>query len=326
MKRLLISAVISGFYLLQTACSLTPVASRVPGYLTTPKGKILLSENGQCWRTAEWRPALAIKQCDPEVVAIREAEELKLEEEKQKEEEKKAEEQVVDDSGPHEGIEHAGYVYVSPEEEAKLIAAGATPEEARATLQARAVAMSTPTATRTEIVYAPLVLNSDTSFRFNDDHLTLEGKDAVIEMAGIIKRRKGTDLKITVIGHTDRIGTDKKNLDLSRRRAATVKAALIAEGVPAAAIETAGMGASMPVTQPDECPNYLVKCELIECLRPDRRVEIKTRGKMENGTRTVPLENKQGSMQSPEPDEGVLQFPRAKKAALAQSEENICRA
>lgn len=91
-------------------------------------------------------------------------------------------------------------------------------------------------------------------------------------------------------------------------------------------INSAAMGASMPVTQPDECPNYLVKCELIECLRPDRRVEIKTRGKMENGTRTVPLEKKQGSVQSPEPDEGVLQFPRAKKAALAQSEDNICRA
>lgn len=323
MKKILLSVAVGGLLVLQTACSLTPVSSRVPGYLTTPKGKILLSENGQCWRTAEWRPALAIKQCDPEVVAIREAEEA-AEEEKKKEEEKKAEEQVVDDSGPHEGIEHAGYVYVSPEEEAKLIAAGATPEEARATLMARALpaGAATVTATRTEVVYAPLVLNSDTSFRFNDDHLTTEGRDAVIEMAGVIKRRKGSELKITVVGHTDRIGTDKKNLDLSRRRAATVKAALVAEGIPAAAIETAGMGASMPVTQADECPNHLVKCELIECLRPDRRVEIKTRGKMENGTRTVPIENKQGSVDLP--DEGVLQFPR-KKSAAAQREENICR-
>ncbi len=327
MKQLLRSVAIGGLVILQTACSLTPVSSRVPGYLTSPKGKILLSENGQCWRTAEWRPALAIKQCDPEVVAVREAEEAKAEEENKKEEEKKSEQQqVVDDSGPHAGTEHAGFVYVSPEEEAKLVAAGATPEEAHAALRARALALSTPTATRTEIVYAPLVLNSDTSFRFNDDHLTTEGKDAVIEMAGIIKRRKGSELKITVVGHTDRIGSDKKNLDLSRRRAATVKAALIAEGIPATAIETAGMGASMPVTQAEECPNYLVKCELIECLRPDRRVEIKTRGKMENGTRTVPLENKQGSVQVPERDEGVLQFPRAKKSALAQSEDNLCRA
>ncbi|MDQ8038002.1 MAG: OmpA family protein [Pedobacter sp.] len=327
MKRLLLSVAIGGLILLQAACSLTPVSSRVPGYLTTPKGKILLSENGQCWRTAEWRPALAIKQCDPEVVAIREAEEAKEEEEKKKEEEKKAEEQkVVDDSGPHEGTEHAGFVYVSPEEEAKLIAAGATPEEARAAIAARAVPLSTPTATRTEIVYAPLVLNSDTSFRFNDDHLTTEGKDAVIEMAGIIKRRKGSDLKITVVGHTDRIGTDKKNLDLSRRRAATVKAALVAEGIPAAAIETAGMGASMPITQPDECPNYLVKCEMIECLRPDRRVEIKTRGKIPNGTRSVPLDNKQGSLGEQELNEGVLQFPRPKKSATLQREESICRA
>lgn len=322
MKRILIAAVIAGIFLVATGCSLTPVSSRIPGYLTTPKGKILMSEGGQCWRTAEWRPALAIKQCDPEVVAIREAEEeAKQEEEKKKAEEKKAEEQVVDDSGPHEGTEHVGYVYVSPEEEAKLIAAGATPEEAKATLTAAAVAAAKKKQEmKTEVVYAPLVLNSDTSFRFNDDHLTTEGKDAVIEMAGIIKRRKGSDLKITVVGHTDRIGTDKKNLDLSRRRAATVKAALIAEGIQASAIETAGMGASMPITQPDECPNYLVKCELIECLRPDRRVEIKTRGKMPNGIRSVPVD-KQGSV-----DEGVLQFPRAKKSATLPREENICRA
>ncbi|MGH8492860.1 MAG: OmpA family protein [Moraxellaceae bacterium] len=322
MKRIFIVTALAGTFLLQSACSLTPVASRVPGYLTTPKGKLLLSQNGQCWRTAEWRPALAVKQCDPEVVALREAEELKLEKEKKKEDEKKVEEQqVADDAGPHAGTEHAGYVYVSPEEEAKLIAAGATPEEARATLLARAVPLSTPTATRTEVVFAPLVLNSDASFRFNDDHLTTEGKDALIEMAGIIKRRKGSDLKITVVGHTDRIGTDKKNLDLSRRRAAAVKAALVAEGIAAAAIETAGMGASMPITQAEECPNYLVKCELIECLRPDRRVEIKTRGKMENGTRTVPVDNKQGSL-----GDEALQFPRAKKSAAAQREESICRA
>lgn len=318
MKRILIAAVIAGICLIQTACSLMPVSSRIPGYLTTPKGQILMSEEGQCWRTAEWRPALAIKQCDPEIVAAREAEEEAQKEEEKKKEEVAEEQQedVVDDSGEHAGTEHVGYVYVSPEEEARLIAAGATPEEAKATLTAAAIAAKKKQAMRTEVVFAPLVLNSDASFRFNDDHLTIEGKDAVIEMAGIIKRRKARDLKLTVVGHTDRIGTDKKNQDLSRRRAAAVKAALVAEGIPAASIETGGMGASMPVTQAGECPNYLVKCELIDCLRPDRRVEIKARGKMENGTRTVPVEDKQGQME----------FPRPKKSASAPREESICRA
>lgn len=258
---------------LLSACSLMKVSSRVPGYLTTPGGELLLSQDGQCWRTAEWRPALAITQCDPEVVKAREAERL-AEEEKQEE---KAEE-VAEEKGPRKGREHAGYIFV-PEDEA-AIAAG--------TAGAAIVAVGKEEAGRVEVTFAPLSLNSDTSFRFGDDRLTPDGRDAVIEMASLLKMRKVQDLKLTVIGHTDRVGDAKANMDLSRRRAATVKAAFVAEGIPAAAIETGGMGATMPVTNPEDCPNDLVKCELIDCLRPDRRVEIKARGKVESGSRSVP--------------------------------------
>ncbi len=254
---------------LLSACSLMKVSSRVPGYLTTPGGELLLSQDGQCWRTAEWRPALAIKQCDPEVVKAREAERL-AEEEKLEE---KAEE-VAEEKGPRAGREHIGYIFV-PEDEA-AIAAGAAGTAGKAAEE------------RTEVTFAPLTLNSDTSFRFGDDRLTPDGRDAVIEMASLLKMRKVQDLKLTVIGHTDRVGDAKANMDLSRRRAATVKAAFVAEGIPAAAIETGGMGATMPVTNLEDCPNDLVKCELIDCLRPDRRVEIKARGKIENGSRSVP--------------------------------------
>lgn len=290
------------------ACSSTPVASRVPGYLTTPKGRLLMSQDGQCWRTAEWRPALAIRQCDPEVVKAREEEAVAKEEKKK--EEKKKEEEVVQEKGEHKGIEHAGYVFVPEAEQAALpgAVAGAAAAGVAAQPGSAAAAAQKDIRYRNEVVFAPLLLNSDTSFRFGDDHLTSEGRDAVTEMAGIIKNRHAQDLKISVIGHTDRVGSSKANLDLSRRRAATVKAALIADGIPAAAIETGGMGSTMPVTQADECPNYLVKCELIECLRPDRRVEIKTRGRMENGMKKVPVESR-------------IEQPQALQATRRQREE-----
>lgn len=53
---------------LLAGCTVRPVDSRIPGYLTTPGGALLYNDAGQCWRTAAWRPALAIPECDPEVV------------------------------------------------------------------------------------------------------------------------------------------------------------------------------------------------------------------------------------------------------------------
>lgn len=296
-------AAFGGFALLG-ACSMAPVSSLVPGYLTTPKGSLLMSQDGQCWRTAEWRPALAVRVCDPEIVKALEAEEVA----KEKEAEKKPEE-LAEDLGEHKGIDHEGFVFVPNDDAAPVPGSSA----------AIVAAAKKEITYRNEVVFSPLLLNSDSSFRFGDDHLTSEGKDAVIEMAGIIKSRRAQDLKITVVGHTDRVGSTKANLDLSRRRAAAVKAALIAEGISASAIETGGMGSTMPVTQADECPSSLVKCEMIECLRPDRRVEIKTRGKMENGTRKVPVD-------------AIIELPRHPQAAARQREDRrdemraVCKA
>src|SRR5262249_18019314 len=49
---------------------------------------------------------------------------------------------------------------------------------------------------------------------------------------------------ITVTGHTDTVGAAQYNQDLSVRRANAVRAELIAQGVPADAIATSGVGES----------------------------------------------------------------------------------
>ena len=52
-------------------------------------------------------------------------------------------------------------------------------------------------------------------------------------------------VKIKIVGHTDSDGDDKSNLDLSKRRAASVKNALVKDfGIDAARIETDGKGES----------------------------------------------------------------------------------
>jgi outer membrane protein OmpA-like peptidoglycan-associated protein len=55
------------------------------------------------------------------------------------------------------------------------------------------------------------------------------------------------DWRITIEGHTDNVGTDAYNQDLSTRRAAAVKDALVRDfKVPAGRLTTAGFGESRP--------------------------------------------------------------------------------
>lgn len=81
---------------------------------------------------------------------------------------------------------------------------------------------------------------------------------------------------ISVVGHTDRIGTDAYNQKLSQRRAEAVKNYLVSKGIPADRIHTEGHGKTEPVTG-DTCSKQRGK-KLISCLQPDRRADIDVSG------------------------------------------------
>lgn len=76
---------------------------------------------------------------------------------------------------------------------------------------------------------------------------------------------------VHVIGHSDRIGNAKANVDLSTRRADAVRDYLVQKGVPAEKITAVGRGAVEPVVECDDKDRQA----LIACLAPNRRVEIK---------------------------------------------------
>lgn len=80
-------------------------------------------------------------------------------------------------------------------------------------------------------------------FEFNSAQLTQIGSDAAQEMASFLKDRATGTIRVT--GHTDRVGSDAYNIDLSNRRAATVAAFLRQNGITAK-IVTAGKGFSEP--------------------------------------------------------------------------------
>ncbi|SES73034.1 porin OmpA [Thorsellia anophelis] len=120
-------------------------------------------------------------------------------------------------------------------------------------------------------------LRSDVLFAFGKAELKAEGRTALDQLFNELKRIDPDEGKAVVIGFTDRIGSAQANQALSERRAQTVVNYLTQIGVPANLIEARGMGANNPVTG-TQCDNVSPRAALIECLAPDRRVEIQVSG------------------------------------------------
>ena len=121
-----------------------------------------------------------------------------------------------------------------------------------------------------------LSLSSDSLFDFDKAVVKPEGRQHLDKLA--------TDLKgasyerITVTGHSDRIGPHDYNLKLSTRRAEAVKAYLVeSAGIAAGKIEAIGKDGADPVTKPADCRGVKGN-KLIACLQPDRRVDVEVTG------------------------------------------------
>jgi OmpA-OmpF porin, OOP family len=82
-------------------------------------------------------------------------------------------------------------------------------------------------------------------FATNSDKLTSTSTAIIQEFASAMK--ENPSLKIKIIGHTDNNGDDEKNLALSKKRAAAVKAKLITTGIAASRLQTDGKGENEPV-------------------------------------------------------------------------------
>ncbi|MFQ5865339.1 MAG: OmpA family protein [bacterium] len=82
---------------------------------------------------------------------------------------------------------------------------------------------------------------------FDSDQASLKlgAEKVLIEMVKLMKRNP--DLKIEIQGHTDNTGSAEHNLDLSKRRADTVKAFLLTYGVKSSHMVAMGYGEEKPI-------------------------------------------------------------------------------
>ncbi len=216
-KKILLAAALIGVGI--TAQAQTPGIDMngTVGYVIDQRGYVAKSGTGLCWRTGYWTPAMAIAECDPDL--------------------------VKKDEAPKAAVA-APAAKPAPKPAAKKV-----------------------------------TLAADALFDFDKAVLRAEGKAKLDKLAGDIQ---GIKLEVIIaVGHADRIGSDKYNQKLSERRAAAVKDYLVGKGVEANRVYAEGKGEKQPVTG-DKCGKSVAKTKkLIECLQPDRRVEIEVIGTQE---------------------------------------------
>jgi len=91
---------------------------------------------------------------------------------------------------------------------------------------------------------------SDVLFAFNSAKLQPGASRALGEVAELLN--EFPDRRVAIEGHTDAIGSDSYNQELSRKRAEAVAAFLRSRGVSPSRLTVEGLGESMPVASNDE--------------------------------------------------------------------------
>jgi len=218
-KNLLLAALLAGIGVAAQAQTPGVDLKGTVGYVIDQRGYVAKSGTGLCWRTGYWTPAMAIAECDPDLVP--------------------------------------------------KAAPAPAPAAAPAAAPKPAAAAPKPAAKK-------VTLAADALFDFDKAVLRPEGKAKLDKLVGDIQHIK---LEVIIaVGHADRLGSDKYNQKLSERRAAAVKDYLVGKGVEANRVYAEGKGEKQPVTG-DKCGKSDKKTKkLIECLQPDRRVEIEVIG------------------------------------------------
>ena len=110
--------------------------------------------------------------------------------------------------------------------------------------------------------WATLYIGFDT----NKSDLKSDGQSAVVEIVKLLRQDPG--LRLSIDGHTDNVGDAPANRKLALARAQAVKSHLVAKGIQADSISTAGLGPDRPVasnaTEAGRARNRRIEFQLVQ--------------------------------------------------------------
>ncbi|MBM4254857.1 MAG: OmpA family protein [Deltaproteobacteria bacterium] len=82
-------------------------------------------------------------------------------------------------------------------------------------------------------------------FDAGSDALSTKGRFALTSILAMLRNRPAAHIEIT--GHTDNLGTEDYNIDLSQRRAETVRLYLLSQGIAEEQLSMQAYGSSLPI-------------------------------------------------------------------------------
>ena len=116
----------------------------------------------------------------------------------------------------------------------------------------------------------PVMLSADGLFEFDRFDLLDAGRNKLADLAKQLLEDSKIQKGLKVSAYTDRLGSDAYNQKLSTKRAETIKAFLVSQGVAENLITIEGMGAAKPLVN---CSGNK-SASVIACLAPNRRFEV----------------------------------------------------
>ena len=121
-------------------------------------------------------------------------------------------------------------------------------------VEVRTPAPAASIAAEAQVMRNDVRIDGDAFFRFDHADLSADAIAALDELIAKLKSDARVS-RVSVVGHTDSVGSEAYNQKLSERRAASAKAHLVSRGIPAEQIDTRGEGELNPAFPNDSAEN-----------------------------------------------------------------------